>query len=189
VIPSRRRSVLPSDPSHRYQPFYCEENVFHLAAEPSLARRPREVVFISNAARSCPVWHQRAAPRDGWPILWDYHVVLLVATPWEVWDLDTTLGMPAPAQHYLRESFRAGVPDELAPRFRVVDAGAFVSTFASDRSHMRGAGGHYKEPPPPWPPLGAPGAEPNLARFVDVTAPFHGEVLDLRGLLARVAGA
>lgn len=175
--------------SHRYQPFYCEENVFHLAREPILANRPREVVFISNAGRSCPMWHQRAAVRAGWPILWDYHVVLLAGAPWEVWDLDTTLGMPVPAADYLRRSFRAGVPEELAPRFRVVDATELAETFASDRSHMRLPSGRFKKKPPPWPPIGPPGAASNLMRFVDVTAPFVGEVLDLPGMLARIADA
>jgi hypothetical protein len=73
------------------------------------------------------------------------------------------------------------------PRFRVVDAEAFVASFASDRSHMRRRDGGFREPPPPWPPIGAPGAAPNLMRFVDVTAPFAGEVLDLEALGARVA--
>ena len=172
-----------------YQPFYCEENVFHLAREPQLAGRPREVVFISNAERSCPMWHQRAAVRPGWPILWDYHVVLLCAEPWEIWDPDTTLGFPAPAAEYLRRSFRDGLGEDLAPRFRVVEAGVFAATFASDRAHMRASSGRYKKAPPPWPAIGEPGAEPNLMRFVDMEAPFHGEVLDLRGLLGHIADA
>ena len=173
-----------------YCPYYCEENVFHLAREPVLRGRAREVVFISNAERSCAMWHQRAAVKRGWPILWDYHVVLLVGAPWEVWDLDTTLGMPAPAADYLRRSFRAGeLPEELAPRFRVVGADALAATFASDRSHMRLPDGRFRKPPPPWPPIGAPGAEANLMRFVDMEAPFLGEVLDLGGMLARVADA
>ncbi len=166
--------------------------MFHLASEPILAGRPREVVFISNAARSCAVWHQRASARPGWPLLWDYHVVLLVGAPWEVWDLDTTLPVPSPAVDYLRHSFSDHVPADVAPRFRVVEAGVFAAGFASDRSHMRDARGRYRAPPPPWPPIGAPGAEANLMRFVDMETPFLGEVLDLPALharLARLAGA
>jgi hypothetical protein len=173
----------------RYQPFYCEENVFHLADLPELAGRRREVVFISNEARSCPMWHQRAAVRPGWPILWDYHVVLLCASPWEVWDLDTTLGMPVPAAVYVRRSLREGLADDLMPRFRVVPADVFVRSFASDRSHMRDARGRYQKEPPPWPAPGPPGAPSNLMRFVDMTAPFLGEVLDRSGLLLHIADA
>jgi protein N-terminal glutamine amidohydrolase len=174
----------------RYCPYYCEENVFHLAREPRLQGRPREVVFISNAERACAVWHQRAAVRRGWPIVWDYHVVLLVGAPWEVWDLDTTLGVPVPAADYLRRSFRPGeLAEEAAPRFRVVGAEAFAATFASDRAHMRLPGGAFAQRPPSWPLIGPPGAAPNLMRFVEMEAPFLGEVLDLGGMLARVADA
>ena len=172
--------------SPRYAPFYCEENVFHLAGEPLLAGRPRRVVFVSNAARRVAMWEQRAAGGPGQAMLWDYHVVLLAAYPWEVWDLDTLLGFPVPAGEYLDASFRAGLREAYMPRFRVVDADLFVATFASDRSHMRRRDGRWKKPPPPWPPIGAPGAEANLMRFVDVTAPFLGEVMDLEGLRAEV---
>jgi hypothetical protein len=116
-------------------------------------------------------------------------VVLLCAAPWEVWDLDTTLGMPVPASDYLRRSFRPGIPEELEPRFRVVDADLFARTFSSDRSHMRLPGGRWRKKPPPWPAIAPPGEPPNLLRFVDMASPFLGEVLDLRGMLARVADA
>jgi hypothetical protein len=181
--------IAGDDEPFRYAPFYCEENVWHLAREPRFARRRREVVFISNESRSCAVWYQRAAAKPSWPILWDYHVVLLCADPWEVWDLDTTLGLPSAAPDYLRRSFRPGIGRDLEPRFRVVEADVFLREFASDRSHMRGPQGQMLKEPPPWPPLGAPGAPSNLARFVDMATPFVGEVLDLHGLVARVADA
>ena len=172
----------------RYQPFYCEENVFHLSAEPLVAHRPREIVFISNADRACVMWHQRAARKPGAPLVWDYHVVLLVGAPWEIWDLDTSLGFPVPAAKYLARSFRADLPASYLPVFRVVEASAFTAAFASDRSHMRGPDGRWLRAPPPWPAIGSPGAAPNLRRFVDVTFPFLGEVLDLGAMRAKVAG-
>jgi hypothetical protein len=147
------------------------------------------VVFISNEAGACAMWHQRAAVRPSWPILWDYHVILLVADPWEVWDLDTTLDFPVPAQLYLRKSFRTDLPEEYLPRFRAVEAGAFLATFASDRSHMLFPDGRWRKPPPPWPAIGAPGAASNLMRFVDMRDPFVGELLDLRGMLAKISDA
>jgi hypothetical protein len=121
--------------------------------------------------------------------LWDYHVVLLCAEPWEVWDFDSTLGMPCPAIHYLRRTFRREAGEDLAPRFRVVDADLFAARFASDRSHMRTSNGSYMKDPPPWPPIGAPGTASNLSSFVDMTEPFLGDVMDLGGLLVRIADA
>jgi hypothetical protein len=175
--------------SFRYAPFYCEENVFHLAREPMFAGRRREVVFISNEKRACAIWHQRAAVRAGWPILWDYHVVLLCADPWEVYDLDTTLSMPCAAAEYLRKSFRPEAGEDLGPRFRIVEAGLFAQSFASDRSHMRTPEGSYVKAPPPWPPIGAPGAAPNLLSFIDMEAPFVGDVVELGALFSRIADA
>jgi hypothetical protein len=172
-----------------YQPFYCEENVHQLCRDPLFAGRRCDVVFISNPDRTCVMWHQRAARRPGGHLFWDYHVVLLtLADGWEVWDLDTTLGLPVPADEYLAGSFRDGIAPELMPRFRIVDAALFVQTFASDRAHMRLPGGAFRKPPPPWPPIGPPGAPSNLMRFVDMEQPFLGEVLDLAALRARVAG-
>jgi hypothetical protein len=171
-------------PPFRHQPYYCEENVWHLSQEPLLAGRPRTVVFIASPMGACPMWNQRAG--KGKPIVWDYHVVLLVADPWEVWDLDTTLGLPLPALEYLALSFHPSVPAPFQPRFRLVDADLFRETFASDRAHMRAPDGGFQKPPPPWPPILAPGTPPNLLSFIDIQAPFLGEVLDLPALRARL---
>jgi hypothetical protein len=184
-----RRLVATAPPRVRYQPYYCEENIWHLAQDAAVEGRRREVVFISNEQRRCAVWHQRAAVRAHWPILWDYHVVLLCQDPWQVWDLDTTLDVPCRALDYLQRSFRPGVGRDLEPLFRVVDADLFVSELASDRSHMRGARGEFLRPPPPWPAIGAPSAPPNLERFIDMRRPFLGEVLDMKRLVAHIADA
>jgi hypothetical protein len=97
--------------------------------------------------------------------------------------------MPCPANHYLRRTFRRDAGDDLAPSFRVIDADLFATRFASDRSHMLASNGSYTRDPPPWPPIGAPGTASNLASFVDMTAPFLGEVMDLGALLVRIADA
>lgn len=171
----------------QYQAFYCEENAYHLSRDPVLGDRPREVVFISNEGRACAMWNQRAAGPPGKAILWDYHVVVLAQGPWEIWDLDTHLGLPVPALEYLARSFRPDIPEEYLPRFRAIDAETFARSFASDRSHMRLPSGRYKRAPPPWPMIGVPDRASNLMRFVDMEAPFLGEVMDLAALARRVA--
>lgn len=175
-------------PDVLYQPFYCEENVHHLLRHAALAGRPRHAVVVSGVLGGFVMWHQRAARGRSAPLFWDYHVIVLAEDPWEVWDLDTTLGVPSPAPEYLRRSFRAGLPPELAPIFRVVPAGVFVATFASDRSHMRRPDGRFERPPPPWPTVSPPERGSNLRRFVDMTDPFVGEVLSLEDLSARIGG-
>jgi hypothetical protein len=170
----------------RYQPFYCEENAWHLCQDASFKGRQPRVVFISGAGEGVVMWGQRAQPLPGQPLLWDYHVVVLVEAPWEVWDLDTAFGSPLGAAAYLKESFPRRVP-RFEPLFRLVDAEEYVRVFASDRSHMLDADGHFTREPPPWPALGPAGAPPNLARFIDPAPGFVGEVVDYAGLLRRVA--
>lgn len=188
--PLARPSGGDAEPPFLYQPFYCEENVIHLCAHPRLAGREPAAVFIRGAAGECVMWHQRAAAGPGEPVLWDYHVVLLARGPWEVWDLDSTLGCPVPAQDYLRRSFRPelALPPRHAPRLRVVPAPELAARFASDRSHMRGPNGEYSQPPPPWPAIGPAGAPSTLARFLALGDPIAGEEMDLPALLERVRG-
>jgi hypothetical protein len=174
-------------PDALHQPFYCEENVFHLCSHPALSGRRKSAVFVTAPAGGCVMWHQRAARSPSAPLLWDYHVFLLAETPWEVWDLDTWLGVPVPAGEYLKRSFRTPLRPDLEPLFRVVASDEFVRALASDRSHMRRRDGSFERPPPPWPPISAAERGSNLARFVDMRDPFVGEVLSLPELLARVS--
>lgn len=172
----------------RYQAFYCEENAFHLGQDPRFLDRDPSAVFVTGAGGECVMWHQKQARRPGAPLSWDYHVFVLVRDPWEIWDFDTVLGCPVPAEAYLRRSFRPEIelPGELIPVFRVVRTPELVTTFASDRSHMRRPDGRYQRPPPPWAPIGADGVESNLGRFLDPSDPVAGEVMDLATLIARV---
>lgn len=176
-------------PDILHQPFYCEENVFHLCSHPILAGRERWAVFVSGALGGFYMWHQRAAKSQTSALFWDYHVIVLASAPWEIWDLDSHLGMPAPALTYLQKSFRAIPWPELAPSFRLVSPAELTEQLASDRSHMRDAQGRFQRPPPPWPPVSAPERGSNLHRFIDMKTPFLGEVLSLEALLERVRGA
>lgn len=175
----------------RYQPFYCEENVWWLARdEARFGGRLRWGVFICNATRQCALWAQRLA-RPGRPVLWDYHVVLAVGgATCDVWDLDSRLGAPVPLSTWLAATFLPLAPgsEHLAPRFRVVEAGELVARFSSDRSHMRDARGAFLQPPPPWPPPVLPGQGSNLARFLDPADPIAGVVVGIEGLAAALAG-
>lgn len=137
-----------------HQPFWCEENIWQLAAHPAPGPGERRVLVLTGAAAEVACWEQRAA-RPGRPLLWDYHVVLAAHDGgWRIWDLDTRLGAPLPAADWLRGTFPAPerVRAAYQPRFAVFAAQAWRDGFGSDRAHMRRADGGWQRPPPPWPP-------------------------------------
>ena len=174
-----------------YTPYYCEENAWHLVQEPGLGLGTRYVLFVSNAARTCAMWFQRAAGDPQLPVVWDYHVVVVVEGPQgtHLWDLDTLLPLCSPLDDWLARTFWATprIAPDFAPRFRLVAADDFVARFDSDRSHMLDAQGHYREPPPTWAAIHDDARTPNLSEFIDVDAEFIGERFDLEGLGARFA--
>ena len=163
---------------NRYQPFFCEENAWHLCSTGDL------VIIVSNAARAVPLWYQRVAPAPGHPVVWDYHVVVArrVEAAWHILDLDTLLGEAVPFERYLRRTFAEGeqVRALLAPRFRVVDAEIYRARLSSDRGHMLNDDGQWQAPPPAWPRIGR--GVSNLMSFIDMETPFVGTVMDLAGL-------
>ena len=173
----------------QYQAHYCEENIWHLARDEQFNSVDCSVLFISNSAKCCAMWSQKAAPSPEQPVLWDYHVVLLARgeTP-KIWDLDSTLGCPIDAKTYLAETWKnlATVPDAFKPRFRVIDSNEYIGTLSSDRSHMLATETTYKEPPPSWDPIVAEGQAQNLHRFINMDLPFVGKVIDLSELRAEL---
>jgi protein N-terminal glutamine amidohydrolase len=151
--------TTPTADGFRYQPFYCEENVWWLLQEEALGV-PRYAVFVTNRRKQCPIWGQRAGPVDGC-VVWDYHVVALtparVSEPPRVWDLDSRLGFGIALDRYLDATFPLNQIPEAAPfaaQFRVVEAEELLALFRSDRSHMRDPSGAWRAPPPPWSPPG-----------------------------------
>lgn len=69
----------PTGPA--YTPFYCEENVY-LLLEDLATRHSADrhyALFISNPARTCLLFHQRASTRSesSHYVIWDYHVVVV----------------------------------------------------------------------------------------------------------------
>lgn len=167
----------------RYQPFYCEENVWWLCAEPEFASADALVLFIFNGFGRCPFAEQQAAA-PGQVIWWDYHVVALDHRK-RIWDLDSRLALPMPAADWLDGTFpfAAALPQDIEPRFRSIPCDEYRRDFASDRSHMRGNNGGWQRPTPPWPPIGT---GMNLHRYHDRTAARPGELLDWTGLRNRL---
>ena len=176
----------------RYQPYYCEENIWHLCRDRGFEERRAFVVFISNEGRSCALWSQRAAPQTGVPVVWDYHVVAIDASGNEaqVWDLDTVVGAPVDFGRWWKTTFPLGesVPERLRPTFRVVEADTYLERFSSDRSHMRDDDGGWKKPPPDWEPIFEADEGMNLERFVAMDDDFVGEVLEMEAFCRRFQG-
>ena len=144
----------------KYTACYCEENIWHLCADPVVTganndadnNADHKVVWVSSLQQVCPIWHQRSAA-TGEPVWWDYHVFLLSRTgeQWLVWDLDTSLGLPVEAPVYFAAAFKRPMP--LQPVFRVMDASDYRRDFSSDRSHMQNGDGSWMSPPPVWPAI------------------------------------
>ncbi len=177
-------------PDFPYQPYYCEENIWQLCQQAQFTTIERYVLFISNPNKQCALWFQKAAPSGTNVVIWDYHVVMIARTgppssPWEVWDLDTTLDFPMPLSKYLQQTFQLPQHSPYAPLFRLIEAELFLSHFSSDRSHMLDEKGNYLQPPPAWSPPRATPIPSNLMKFIDFRAPFIGEIFDLTQLKKR----
>lgn len=165
-----------------YCPYYCEENIWHLAADARVGQGPRHVLLISNLGHRVALWGQRSGSGDtDGLVLWDYHVILThgMGAQARVWDLDTTLGMPLPLRAYLAQTFR-GAPAPFAPSFRVIEADAYRVGFGSDRRHMQDEQGAFLQPPPVWPPIGK---DHVLPAWLDFERDKPGTVVDLPGLV------
>ena len=174
--------------SFRYQPFYCEENVWWLTQADALLDRSRWITFVTNPNRACAFSHQLVA-KENETVIWDYHVVLLTRTgsQFEIWDLDTRLGFPTAATTWLEASFPLSLPEIYQPIFRIVEHETFMHTFATDRRHMRDSSNLWKAPAPSWPTIStANGAQHTLDIFLNVDAEGPGEVATLTELKSRV---
>jgi hypothetical protein len=178
--PTSRHDVRRVPPL--YQPFFCEENIWHLAQSADVPGAERLVLVISGE-QGVACWHQKAGD-EGAPILWDYHVVLAARDggAWQLWDLDGRLGYPVPAEMWLRTTFPMPdlVPARYQPRFAVIPAAEYVRTLGTDRSHMRDAHGGWLKAPPPWPAPAGHGLT-----LPDAVAQAR-QGLDLAGLRLRI---
>jgi hypothetical protein len=193
------------------QPCFCEENALRRAlaealdAEDPDAEDPGAedpdgegpgadtiaVVFVLNRAGAVLFFAQRAVA-PGEPMVWDYHVVVLMQG--RVLDPDCRAGADLPLAQWLAASFphlRDPSPefDAWRPAFRPVPLAGMLRDFSSDRRHMRDALGHWIQPPPPWlPPSPTPAGEAHtLPRFLDPDDALAGPLLDAEALLSHPA--
>ncbi len=142
----------------RYAPFYCEENIWHLANDGII----QGVAFISNPRQQVACFAQGRS-KTGDVTVWDYHVIGFAVESATaallIWDFDSKLPCPVLAATYLAATFPV-LPAKfahVAPWFRLCTAAEFVATFASDRRHMRKPDSSWEKPPPPWPCIQLPG--------------------------------
>ena len=131
-LESSNSDIVPSRELCPYAKCYCEENVWKLCelikdkGENLLERY--SVVFISNEAKTVPLWKQKASSQGqdmDYLVIWDYHVILLESQPQSdteedktsglrsrknrVYDLDTVLEFPCDLDIYFQHAIRVGI--------------------------------------------------------------------------------
>lgn len=194
-----------------YQPFYCEENAYHICRLLASADSPADwsaesfdfeqtdnaaaidavaMLFIFSTGRWVAVHRQKAAP-PGRPVYWDYHVVALarMSAVWRVYDPDSELPLGIAATEYFENAFPVSSEVRVRngdPIFRWVDWSVAESDFASDRRHMKD-GDTWREPPPPWPAINA--ERHRLPEYVSPRDNGIGRVLTLSQLKEAVQTA
>jgi hypothetical protein len=166
-----------------YQSAYCEENIWHLCQQPYFQNS--YVVFIFSNGVAFPMLNQRASEHPAFPVFWDYHLVLLVMNENnQIFDFDTTLPFNTDIGSYFNESFvnESLLSDKETPLFRLIPSDEFITSFSSDRSHMK-TPTSWLSPPPSWPIIGNKGT--NLAGFIQANGNQFGELLTYEGMLSR----
>jgi hypothetical protein len=144
-----------------YASHYCEENVYkfieRLYSDTNIEENENLKVYavlISNEQKKTLVWMQRLnVDDDDDPIVWDYHVVVLITSSdlatQLVFDYDSVLPYPSHSAEYIMKSFRPQLRlrPEFQQLFRVIPGREYLAKFSSDRSHMVSSSAS----PPTWP--------------------------------------
>lgn len=179
--------ILPSADNCIYTKCYCEENVWMLCNH--VKKNSPDVInrcyccFISNNDKTIPLWCQKASNREDKMVCWDYHVIFILANCDKdsmVYDLDTTLSFPCDFKTYAGSGIRPNstLQPQFHRKFRVIKADEYLSTFASDRSHMIGEDGSWMSPPPSYPCIQTEDTKNNITEFISMDPNFkHGKVL------------
>ncbi|KIY66302.1 hypothetical protein CYLTODRAFT_398990 [Cylindrobasidium torrendii FP15055 ss-10] len=147
-------SIPPALPETAiYTSCYCEENIYFLAK--SFIDHETYVVFVSNENKTVAIWNQKRARSPDIPVVWDYHVILVLKTANSSWiyDFDAVNASPILLEEYMGRSFLPDVLPAFRCLFRVVPSRLFFETFSSDRSHMICPDGTYSVTPPTYPAI------------------------------------
>lgn len=147
----------------KYSANYCEENIWHLCKNPELAHFSKIVLIVSNSARYCPFRFQKSI-NDYEVVWWNYHVILLASNLESslIFDFDSTLPVPISGMEYLQKTFRKHEDwtTEHLPCFKAINADDYLTSFVSDRSHMKDSDGNWLSEPPKWQLIGNNGDLP-----------------------------
>ena len=190
-ISSSSTRLVPLKPDCIYTNCYCEENVWmlcnHIKEKSPQSLGDVFVLFISNEEKSVPLWKQKSQKNPSYPVVWDYHVILLHSIKindqfiQNIYDLDSILPFPCALSSYVEEAF--GRDETLKRQFhrfiRVVPAPLYLDTFASDRSHMKKEDNSWQSPPPSYPCIFTSSCTMNLDSFISMETRNLGTVFSL----------
>lgn len=172
----------------KYSANFCEENIWHLCKNPALSGFSKKVLIVSNSSSYCPFRFQKSINNDE-IVWWNYHVILLASQAGAtlVYDFDSILPVPISGMEYMTLTF--GEIDNLTPAilpcFKAIDAGDYLNSFVSDRSHMKDSEGNWLSVPPKWPIIGKNGDLP-LPALMDFSEASAERIFSLQEMMALV---
>jgi len=173
-----------------YTSCYCEENVWKLIEHVVDKNVPSDelfAVFISNENKTVPIWYQKSSTNIEYPVIWDYHVIMLHKSieynQTFIYDLDSNLDFPEtfPNYYYKALPVLENIKKEFLREYRVIPAAYFLKNFASDRSHMLDhESGEYMEKIPDYPCIECKASKNNIEEYINMdknTRAQHGSVM------------
>ncbi|OWF40932.1 protein N-terminal glutamine amidohydrolase-like isoform X1 [Mizuhopecten yessoensis] len=186
--------LIPTADKCTYTSCYCEENVWKLC-EHVKGNNPDRLaycycMFISNENKQIPLWYQKSSFAPDGVVVWDYHVIFVYneGDVSLVYDLDTKLPFPCDFTEYAAKGIRPNktVKKQYHRKFRVIPGLKFLSTFASDRSHMLDANKQWLSDPPLYPCIQTSDSTNNIQDYISMDpAVGVGVVLDFEGLIDK----
>lgn len=146
--------------------------------------------LVTTARLQVPIW---CNARSNGPVIWDYHVLAVGLSPMGgavIFDLDSSLPFPCPVGLWIEQALlpqsEACQIERLRRRWRCVEAGSFLSHFASDRSHMVKKiqeGGEvqlqWSSAPPPYNCISTDTAVNTLPMYMDMSGDVATEPVTL----------